>query len=197
MSVYAYTHTCSSHRAKHAAVFLSIVWDRCWSASLERVLVGYNCSVCKEPKASYKQKTSSPALKETEHLDLHCLFFSELTDKPKASRQVYIVVIRAWQRSLLDFIPGSGDVPKVSKHTSDKPPLHSQLASICPANVPTALCLDDPCAPGSRHFVLNLSHTQRSYNAFGSKAKLDQSLVFCNCFKTANQGLRTAAFSIH
>lgn len=57
---------------------------------------------------------------------------------------MYIVVIQACQCSLLNFIPGSGNVPKVSKHTLDEPPLHSQLASICLPNVPTTLCLDDP-----------------------------------------------------
>lgn len=123
---------------------------------------------------------------------------------------MYIVVIQACQCSLLNFIPGSGNVPKVSKHTLDEPPLHSQLASICLPNVPTTLCLDDPppsppppppCSWFQVVFVLNLSHTPRSYDAFGFKAKLDQSLVKLLNFVTASnqqtKGLRITAFSIH
>ena len=68
-------------------------------------------------------------------------------DKNKASRQAYVVLIQACECSVLNFIPGSGNVPKVSKHTLDEPPLHSQLASIRLPNVPTALCLDDPVLP--------------------------------------------------
>lgn len=71
--------------------------------------------------------------------------------KNKAYRQAYVEIIQASQRSLLNFIPGSGNVPKVSKHTLDEPPLHSQLVSICLPNVTTLLCLDDPRAPSSRY----------------------------------------------
>lgn len=86
---------------------------------------------------------------------------------------MYRVVIQVCQCSLLNFIPGSGNVPKVSKHTLDEPPLDSQLASICLPNVPTALGLDGPlCSQFQILIVLNLSHTQRSRDAFWFQSQI-------------------------
>lgn len=88
-----------------------------------------------------------------QHLDLYCLFLEgknmDKIKKNKASRQAYLAVIQADQCSALNFIHRSGSVPKVSKHTLDEPPLHSQLASICRQSVPAVPRLGDPPAPSS------------------------------------------------